>query len=147
MLIREPNGFTFTELLLVLSITFTITSAVIFVGNVYTETQLVNSFLRQLTLDLYAVQSHAIGEQKSARLEFVAGGTEYVALGNTRQLLFRRTLPYNLKLSTNSPMRDVVYNPNGAVVKFGTMQFATDKGEIISVRLQFGRGRVVLPEQ
>jgi len=121
-------------------------TAVIVAGKQYTETQLVNGFLRQLTLDLYAVQSHAMSERKSATLQFVANGTEYVAIGNSRELLFRRTVPNGIVLSENSPMREVSYHPNGAIVKFGPIQFRTKKGDIHSIRLQFGKGRVALPE-
>lgn len=140
------RGFTFTELLIVLSITFTVSTGIIFLGNKITDKQIEDNFLRQFTLDLYAVQSHSFNKGTSAQLQFVTRGTEYVALGSSRQLLFRRTLPKGVKLSSNSPLQEISYNKNGAIVQFGTIQFVTDRGEILSLKLQFGRGRVALPE-
>ncbi|MFC4411132.1 prepilin-type N-terminal cleavage/methylation domain-containing protein [Chungangia koreensis] len=140
------RGFTFTELLIVLTITFTISTAIIFIGKKYNDKEMVDGFLRQFTLDLYAVQSHAFNEGTSTQLQFVSGGTEYVALGNSRKLIFRRSIPKGVKLSANSPMQEISYNKNGTIVHFGTIQFVTDQGDIISLKLQFGRGRVALPE-
>lgn len=140
------NGFTFIELLLVLSVTFLISTAVIIAGKNYSERKIAERFLQQLTLDLYAIQSHALSEQTSAKLEFVAGGREYNGQGKSRVLLFRRELPPAISLSPQSAIREVTYYPTGTVEKFGTMQFITESGEMYTVRLQFGKGRVVLPE-
>jgi len=140
------RGFTFTELLLVLTITFTLFATVLIIGRNYTEKQLTEQAIVQFTLDLYAVQSHAIGKGATSKLQFNSNGGGYVGIGDSRQILFRRTFPKGIMISSGSPLKEIIYTSSGSVDKFGAIQFISDSGKVFTLRLQFGKGRVILPE-
>lgn len=133
-------------MLLVLTISFSLFAAVLVIGRNYSEKQLAEQALVQLTLDLYAIQSLAIGKGVTSKLQFNLNGGGYVGIGESRQILFRRTLPEGISFSSDSPLKEIIYTSSGAIDKFGAIQFISDSGKVFTVRLQFGKGRVILPE-
>ncbi|WP_166462435.1 competence type IV pilus minor pilin ComGD [Psychrobacillus vulpis] len=136
----SQNGFTFIEMLLVLSIVMVITSSVVFVTTSKLEEIEERRFFKQFHLDVQQLQSIAIGEEKYTYLNFFDNGSKYVAK-SANVKLFEYELPAGVRLSKNSNLKEIAFHPNGSIKEFGTLLFETTNGSK-KVTFYIGRGRV-----
>jgi len=139
------KGYSLIELLLVLMIVFVISSSALYLNNRYVEKYAFELFYNQFVLDVRHVQTTALNERRSAHLIFDYGGTEYIGRKSLTEPLFVKKLPTGYSLSQSSTIRNLFFQPNGTLEKFGTLIFNTPSG-IKRVRIYIGKGRMTLEQ-
>lgn len=154
---NKEAGFTFIELLLVLTIMMIICSLSIALGKAKLDERMVNQFLYQLMLDIEQVQSESIGSGVFSYLEFIEDGKKYRAYTlvssedgeyshlNKRRIYFTRELPEGVTYSYSSPLRQIKIDPKGTFSSFGTLVFVTPIG-IKSLIINIVKGRMKIVE-
>ncbi|KOO52131.1 prepilin-type N-terminal cleavage/methylation domain-containing protein [Viridibacillus arvi] len=150
---NKEAGFTFVELLLVLTVTMIICSISLALGKAKLDERMVNQFLYQLMLDIEQVQSESIGSGVFSYLEFIDGGKKYKAYTwdgegdssiNTRRNFFTRELPEGVTYSYSSPLRQIKIDPQGTFSSFGTLIFITPTGnKSLIINIVKGRMKIV----
>lgn len=136
---RNEKGFTFIEMLLVLSIAMITVFSVVFIATSKLEEMEEKKFFKQFHLDIQRLQAIAIGEEKYTYINFVENETKYVAK-SANVKLFEYQMPNGIKLSKNSNLKEIAFHPNGSVKEFGTLLFETRKGnKIVTVYISRGR--------
>ncbi|MFC6039895.1 prepilin-type N-terminal cleavage/methylation domain-containing protein [Paenisporosarcina macmurdoensis] len=138
------KGYSLIELLLVLTIVMIISSSAIYFNNRYVEKQTFELFYNQLKLDVRHVQMLAITEERYMKLVFFeTGGSRYIGRKSVFDAIFERPLPPGYHWSSSSTLKEIAFQPNGTVEKFGTFIFITPDG-LKTVRVFIGKGRMVL---
>lgn len=150
---NKEAGFTFVELLLVLTVTMIICSISLALGKAKLDERMVNQFLYQLMLDIEQVQSESIGSGVFSYLEFIDDGKKYKAytwdgegdsLLNARRNFFIRELPEGVTYSYSSPLRQIKIDPQGTFSSFGTLIFITPTGnKSLIINIVKGRMKIV----
>ncbi|MGE7919413.1 prepilin-type N-terminal cleavage/methylation domain-containing protein [Viridibacillus sp. NPDC093762] len=149
---NKEAGFTFVELLLVLTVTMIICSLCLALGKANLDERMVNQFLYQLMLDIEQVQSESIGSGVFSYLEFFDDGKKYRAytlegegnLINTRRYYFTRELPEGVTYSYSSPLRQIKIDSQGTFSSFGTLVFVTPTGnKSLIINIVKGRMKIV----
>ncbi|MGE7922013.1 prepilin-type N-terminal cleavage/methylation domain-containing protein [Viridibacillus arvi] len=150
---NKEAGFTFVELLLVLTVTMIICSISLALGKAKLDERMVNQFLYQLMLDIEQVQSESIGSGVFSYLEFIDDGKKYKVYTwdgegdssiNTRRNFFTRELPEGVTYSYSSPLRQIKIDPKGTFSSFGTLIFITPTGnKSLIINIVKGRMKIV----
>ncbi|MGE7934590.1 prepilin-type N-terminal cleavage/methylation domain-containing protein [Viridibacillus arvi] len=148
---NKEAGFTFVELLLVLTVTMIICSISLALGKAKLDERMVNQFLYQLMLDIEQVQSESIGSGVFSYLEFIDDGKKYKAYTwdgdssiSTRRNFFTRELPEGVTYSYSSPLRQIKIDPKGTFSSFGTLIFITPTGnKSLIINIVKGRMKIV----
>ena len=120
-----------------------ISSSTVYFSNRYFENRTFELFYNQLRLDVAHIQMTSVTEERYMKLIFESGGSRYVARKSLFDTVFVRDLPSGYRWSSSSTINEVAFQPNGTVVKFGTMAFITPDG-IKTVRVFIGKGRMAL---
>jgi len=153
---NKEAGFTFVELLLVLTVTMIICSLSLVLGKAKLDERMANRFLYQLMLDIERVQSESIGSGIISYLEFIDDGKKYRAYTlvdsegggnsplNTRRYYLTRELPEGVTYSYNSPLRQIKIDSQGTFSSFGTLVFVTPTGnKSLIINIVKGRMKIV----
>ena len=141
---KENGGFTFIEMLLVLTIVGMITTIVSHFALSISEKRNIDQFFTQVIYDIQRVQALAIEEEKSIQILFSDSNrySAYYELGGEK--IFVRNFPEEVKLNIFSNLKKFYIQPNGDVSQFGTIIFHTPNGERkLIVNIQEGRLRLV----
>lgn len=144
-ILGNSKGFTLIEVLLVLSITFVLTSSVLYVSSSYVQRNSLQLFINQFKLDVYHLQSLSISEGIYSTLFFDDTRTSYTTRKSFFEPLAKRTLPKGVTLSNKSSLSEISFHPNGSIEKFGTLTFNTPNGDLL-VRFYIGKGRIAIEE-
>jgi len=134
----NEKGFTMLEMLLVLMIVMVVSSSVLFLISPKMKKVEEERFYKQLHLDILRLQAISIGELGYTVLDFPNNRTKYE--GKMRGvLLFEKEFPKDIRLSSNSSLKDIAFHPNGNISDFGNFLFKTDDGEK-RMTVYIGRG-------
>lgn len=134
----NEKGFTMLEMLLVLMIVMVVSSSVLFLISPKMKKVEEERFYKQLHLDILRLQAISIGELGYTVLDFPNNRTKYE--GKMRgMLLFEKEFPQQIRLSSNSSLKDIAFHPNGNISDFGNLLFKTDDGEK-RMTVYIGRG-------
>lgn len=147
--VREHNekGFTFLELLLVLSVVSILTGLVIPIGNKWVQKTSEKEAIQLLVSTIHSMQSYAMAHEITTIVEFVKDGdrTKYKALTSGNLLVSETYLPEGMRISRSSYLDKVEFHPNGDIINFGKLTLITTSG-IVEIKFQFQRGRVIIGE-
>lgn len=140
---KNDQGFSLIEMLLVLFIVIVVSSIVYKVTYTISEKQAVEQFFNQVQLDIQRMQALAIEEKKTINVLFSDNNT-YKAYYSLDGKIFERSFPSIVQLNIYSNLKNIVIYPNGEVVNFGKIIFYTPFGERqLIVNIQKGRMRIV----
>lgn len=142
--VSKEDGFTLIEMLLVLAVIGILATATMHFAVKKDENLQNDPFFRQFQMDLHSLQSHAMANQISTRLQFTFNGTEYVGSDNYGSVILRRKMPDGYRFKIDNKYR-IVYLRNGNVQGFGTLSFNTPNGDK-SLNVHVGNGRMQLVE-
>lgn len=143
MVRHREAGFTFLELLLVLSIAMLVTLYATKIITEKSDDYKMYLFFRQLENDALRIQIEAMKEKISTRVVFTEGGTKYKGSGRNNSVLFVRDLPKGIVLTSASTMSTIGFTQNGSVIEFGTFVFSNGSKDY-KVRVYIGKGRMKL---
>lgn len=145
--VNSQGGFTFIEMLLVLTITMLISLIGITLGKSHMDRQLEDRFIKQLKADIELTQALSFRYQDYATLTIVQGLNEVrikvPAHGNKDYLV--RKYPTNIQLLPYSTIQSVTYTKELTVQKSGTMYFSINN-RIVKLTVYLGEGRVQIEQ-
>ncbi|RNC99218.1 type II secretion system protein [Lysinibacillus halotolerans] len=141
---KNDQGFSLIEMLLVLFIVIVVSSIVYKVTYTISEKQAVEQFFNQVQLDIQRMQALAIEEKKTINVLFSDNNTYKAYYSLDGKKIFERSFPSIVQLNIYSNLKNIVIYPNGEVVNFGKIIFYTPFGERqLIVNIQKGRMRIV----
>lgn len=142
--IREKeDGFTFLEMLLVLSVLSVLTMIVMPLSANWIQKETEEEAFDAFLASIQYIQAYAMAHQVSTRMEFKYEGTMYIMSIPGKYEFERIYFPTGVKLSDLSPMKIIEFHPNGDMIRTGTMTLETTNG-LKNIRFQFQRGRMII---
>ncbi|RHW38496.1 prepilin-type N-terminal cleavage/methylation domain-containing protein [Lysinibacillus yapensis] len=142
--LKNSNGFTLVEMLLVLYIVLLTTSMVFHATANISEKRIVNQFFQQLMLDIQSAQAVAIEKETPITVRFIDESHFSANFLYSGKIVFERELPKNIKYNKHSNTKAIMFTANGNIGDFGTIRFYTRFGEVrLVVNIQEGRMRII----
>ncbi|HWL13407.1 MAG TPA: competence type IV pilus minor pilin ComGD [Ureibacillus sp.] len=142
--LKNKNGFTLIEMLLVLFIVLLISSIVFKVSMGISEKRDVTQFFNQLVFDLQEMQALAIEKDQTIIFQLHTENKYKANVSGTDQVIVEKVYPKNIKFEAMSNLKRIIINPNGDVSNFGTARFYTPYGETnLITYIKEGRMRLV----
>ena len=142
---KKESGFTFLELLLVLSVVAVITAIILPVGDKWIRSASEEDALQAFTASIQNLQAYSMANQVYTKLDFRDSGKIYVTSVPGKIEFARTTFPEGMRLSDSSRMKAVEFHPNSNIVSSGTLTLETTSG-LTEIRFQFQRGRMIIYE-
>lgn len=146
-MIKNQQGFTLIESLIVLSIFMIISSVTAF--TLKPQTNMVNNeaFISQLKADLLYAQQYAISHQHEVKVNFFPNLSMYSMYeSNDLPPIVVRNYSPSIIVSPGSLQLSFKFNPNGNVDRFGSFRIQTkDKFYLMTVLI--GKGRFYVVEE
>ncbi|PAQ14815.1 hypothetical protein CD798_09150 [Bacillaceae bacterium SAOS 7] len=145
--IRNQQGVSMLEMLIVLSVFLIILSAAMIPFPKMLDNMEKEKFMDQLQADLYLAQSYAISKQEIVNIQFLTTIDSYriKTVNVPSEMLAQRELPDSVRHMEGS-LQEIWFLPNGNTNRFGTMLFKY-KDRYIKVVFQIGKGRFYVEEQ
>ncbi|WP_100402352.1 competence type IV pilus minor pilin ComGD [Bacillus sp. FJAT-42315] len=145
--IRNQQGVSMLEMLIVLSVFLIILSAAMIPFPKMLDNMEKEKFMDQLQADLYLAQSYAISKQEIVNIQFLMTIDSYriKTVNVPSEMLAQRELPDSIQHMEGS-LQEIWFLPNGHTNRFGTMLFKY-KDRYIKVVFQIGKGRFYVEEQ
>lgn len=140
---QYERGFTFIELLLVLTVVSMMSFIVFPLGKQWIEQELTEQAMKELVASIYEMQAYAIAHEQTMRLDFRQSGSIYVVSSIEMGEIDRITLPEGIRFISSSSLHRVEFLPSGDLRASGTLSFRTSSG-VVELRLQLVRGRVLV---
>lgn len=144
--INRESGFTFLELLLVLSIVMVLTAVILPFSEKRLQKVSEEDALQQFIAAVHEAQLYAITHQRIIIVETVDNGDAYKVKEDGLPDLFSGRFPDGMQRTKNSPIRRLEFSPNGYLKKTGNMYFHTQSKGQIKISFQFERGRMKIHE-
>lgn len=143
---KNKNGFTLIEMLLVLFIVLLTASIVFQIMMTVSEKRVADQFFQQVVFDIQEMQALAIEQEQTIVVQF-NNYNQYKAyhLYSTEvDFIFQKDFPQIIKIDTMSNLKRITISPNGNVKDFGTIDFKTPFGEThLIIYIKEGRMRLV----
>lgn len=141
-----PNekGFTFVELLIVLSITLLLGAIVFSYGERGLKNKEIDHYFDQLINDSLYIQTYAVNKKVKTSIEFNVSTHQYTAKNlASNEILFKRAMPVSLKISNSSTVRKIAYNEKGNASYAGRIicEYINGQKEVF---VYIGSGRVYI---
>ncbi|WP_342505183.1 type II secretion system protein [Sporosarcina sp. FSL K6-2383] len=142
---HKEGGFTFLEMILVLSIVSLITFVILPIGDKWIRNASEEDALQAFVAAIHNLQAYSMANNVATRLDFKNSGTMYITLVPGKSEFARMTFPVGMKLSDSSRMKEVSFHANGNIMNSGTLVLETSSG-LTEIRFQFQRGRMIIYE-
>ena len=141
----KEGGFTFLEMILVLSIVSLMTFIIIPIGEKWIRTTSEENGLQALVAAIHNMQAYSMANHVVTRLDFKNSGTMYITLIPGQTEFARTTFPTGMRLADSSRMKTVEFHANGDIINSCTLVLETSSG-LTQIRFQFQRGRMIIYE-
>ncbi|WP_203246921.1 prepilin-type N-terminal cleavage/methylation domain-containing protein [Sporosarcina beigongshangi] len=142
---HNESGFTFLEMILVLSVVSLVTFIILPIGDKWIRSASEEDGLQAFVAAIHNIQAYSMANNVATRLDFKNSGTMYITLVPGKREFVRTTFPMGMRLSDSSSMKAVEFQPNGDIVRSGTLVLETSSG-LTEIRFQFQRGRMIVYE-
>jgi len=142
---NKESGFTFLEMILVLSVVTLMTVIILPIGDKWIRTASEEDGLQAFIASIHNLQAYSMANNVGTRLDFKNSGTMYISLVPGKTEIARTAFPEGMKLSDSSRMKTVEFHGNGNIVNSGTFVIETSSG-LTEIRFQFQRGRMIIYE-
>lgn len=140
--IKNEQGFTLIEMLLVLFIVMCLTGIVTKISLKVAEAKEIERFFAQLQLDIQYIQMSSMLLQGDVSMRFESPTNRYLIRKDMNTIYYERPFPKNVEfVPGRSTFVILRYNANGNVSRAGTLLFYTPQGEK-KVIITLGAGRV-----
>ncbi|WP_194841611.1 type II secretion system protein [Sporosarcina obsidiansis] len=141
---KDEKGFTFLELLLVLSIVV-ILSAVILPFSEKRLYQLSEEdALKSFIVAVHETQLFATTHQEHIRLYFLNGRNSYKSVRGDGTVIVEGQFPDGMMLGESTRLKELNFQPSGNLYPTGRMTIVTKKSGLITISFQFERGRMII---
>ncbi|MFJ7933739.1 prepilin-type N-terminal cleavage/methylation domain-containing protein [Sporosarcina sp. NPDC096371] len=143
--VKKESGFTFLELLLVLSVVTVITAIILPVGDKWIRAASEEDGRQAFIASIQNLQAYSMANQVYTKMDFRDSGKVYVSSVPGKFEFARTTFPEGMRLSDSSRMKVVEFHPNSNIVNSGTLTLESSSG-LTEIRFQFQRGRMIIYE-
>jgi competence protein ComGD len=140
---NTERGFTFIELLLVLTVFTIITLIILPIGDKWIQETSEEAALQSFIASVYSLQSYAIANDVYTQMQFRDSGTMYISSAPGKGVLSRNVFPKGMRVASSSPLAEIGFHHDGDIVKSGTLTIQTNN-RMIQIRFQFQRGRMII---
>lgn len=139
---KRKNGFTFVELLLVLSIVMVVSAVSYFSLRPYNDKRHLDTFMEQLEKDLLFAQMLAMSRQETVRVSFIDDGVYRVITATGEEIMLERHYDEDIIIFFwNTIMsKQVKFLDNGNIQVSGTVKI-TYKNQMYKLIFHLGKGR------
>lgn len=139
------KGFTFIEILIVLTVLSIMLIFSIFILRSYSEYMEKRNFIEQLQADLYYLHAYALNNKEAVTVRFSPTGRQYEALsGRPEETIIKKSIPEAIQIvESNIPVFTIT--PQGTVSNFGKIVFQHHDTRF-SLVFYIGRGRFQIEE-
>lgn len=142
---NKESGFTFLEMILVLSIVSLVTFAIIPIGEKWIRITSEENGMQALVAAIHNMQAYSMANHVVTKLHFTNSGTTYITSVPGKFEFARTNFPAGMNLVSSSRMQEVEFHANGDIIKSGTLALKTSSG-LREIRFQFQRGRMIIYE-
>ncbi|PIC72119.1 hypothetical protein CSV77_02610 [Sporosarcina sp. P16b] len=140
-------GFTFLELMLVLSIMMILTAVILPFSEKHLKKESEEDALKQFIAAVHEAQLYAMTHKGSVALTFSDSGAMYKVERMDRTVTLRSGIfPDGMRMTKQSPLKRLDFAETGYMVKTGKMYFSTQSSGLIFISFQFERGRMIVNE-
>lgn len=144
--IDDQRGFTFLELLLVLSIMMIITAVILPFSEKRLQRVTEEDALQLFIATVHEAQLYAITHKERVSLKFYEGGQKYTVETNDFVDILHGELPSGMHRSKNSPLRQLDFAETGYLIRTGKITINTESKGLVTISFQFERGRMIVYE-
>lgn len=142
----DQRGFTFLELLLVLSIVMILTTVILPFSEKRLHRVTEEDALNQFIATVHEMQLYALTHREHVSLGFKNNGEQYFVTNETGEVIIAREFPEGMRNTKNSPFNRLEFTGTGYMVKTGRMSFFTKSKGVLFITFQFERGRTIVKE-
>ncbi|MBB4825712.1 competence protein ComGD [Sporosarcina luteola] len=143
---NKEAGFTFTELLLVLSIVIVLTMLALPFGGRWVTGQVEDEALQAFISSVYNMQAHSLASGSPTEMTLKNDGSTYIITSYVDGEMGRYDFPKGMGISSMGSMRRLEFNGSGQIRESGTMTLKMTRRSI-EIRFQLQYGRMILYER
>ncbi|ARD46806.1 hypothetical protein SporoP37_00585 [Sporosarcina sp. P37] len=143
-IIRNQLGFTFLELLLVLSIVMILAAVILPFSEKRLQKISEDDALEQFMTTVHKAQLYAITHRERVTLKFENGGTTYKVFTGESEVILEGDFPPGMYLGSSIAFRQLDFAGTGYLQKTGKMIFYTKSRGKMSITFQLERGRMIV---
>lgn len=142
----DDKGFTFLELLLVLSIVVILSSVILPFSEKRLRQITEEDALKQFYSAVRETQLYAITHGESVSLRFAGEGRIYMARDQADELIFQESFPEGMRLGEQTKLKILLFSSTGMLQQTGKMTIVTKTLGTKTISFQFERGRMIINE-
>ena len=140
---HNEHGFTFLEMLLVLSVMAILTIIILPIGDKWIKEKTEREAMQAFIAAIYDMQAYSIAHNAYTRMAIRNGGRDYITYVSSEEIA-RGSFPEGMYYASSVGYR-VEFQGDGNIVNSGTATLVGKSGDF-EIRFQFLRGRVVVYE-
>ncbi|QTD41702.1 type II secretion system protein [Sporosarcina sp. Te-1] len=142
----KESGFTFLELLLVLSIVAILTMLALPFGGKWMTHQAEEEALQVFIASIYKMQSHSLASGSPTEMTLKYDGAVYIITSYVDGEIGRVEFPEGMRVISTGSMRRLEFNGNGQIREPGTIAVKMAR-RTVEIRFQIQYGRMILYER
>ncbi|MDN4609026.1 competence type IV pilus minor pilin ComGD [Sporosarcina highlanderae] len=147
MKVDKQSGYTFLELLLVLSVVIILTIVIIPIGDRWIQKQSEEEALQTLIATIHHAQAYAIAHEAFTSIQFRNSGGAYSLYTPDSVRYSTIDFPEGMRwIANGNRIRAVEFHQNGHIINPGTLIIRTSTGDK-RLTLQLQHGRILVYDQ
>ncbi|WP_158232442.1 type II secretion system protein [Sporosarcina sp. P13] len=143
---RKEHGFTFLELLLVLSIIVILTGVILPFSEKRLQKISEEDALKVFMTFVHETQLYAITHNEPMLITFSGNGVFYRSAKEDKTVILEGQFPTGMRRAESTKLKELYFMPNGNLSPTGTMTFVTQTIGNKKISFQFERGRMIINE-
>lgn len=146
MKMTNENGFTFLEMLLVLSVVAVLTAVILPIGDRWITKQSEEEAMYTFIATIHHAQAYAMANETYTAIRFRNSGRSYSLFAPSSVTYLTVDFPGDMHWVSSSNLNTIEFHPNGGIAKSGTIILRSSLGDK-KLTLQLQHGRVLVYEQ
>ncbi|WP_339250533.1 competence type IV pilus minor pilin ComGD [Sporosarcina sp. FSL W8-0480] len=143
---NNQSGYTFLEMLLVLSVVLILTVVIIPIGDRWIQKQSEEEALQTFIATIHHAQAYAIAHEVHTSITFPNSGRSY-SLHTPNPVTYSTIdFPDGMRWVAGDRLKKVDFHPNGHIINPGTLIIRTSTGDK-RITLQLQHGRMLIYDQ
>ena len=138
---NRQAGYTFLELLLVLSVVVVLTAIILPIGDRWVQAQSEEEALNTFIATIHHAQAYSIANEVHTVIRSHNSGKSYTLFAPSSVMQSATDFPAGMHWSSSSNSMGIIeFHPDGHIIKSGTVILFTTKGrKRLTLQLQHGR--------
>ncbi|WP_301109743.1 prepilin-type N-terminal cleavage/methylation domain-containing protein [Sporosarcina sp.] len=141
---KRQQGFTFVELLLVLSILVVLTAVILPFSEKRLHAMSEEDALKAFMATVHETQLYAATHREHVRLRFSEGGSVYKSFRGDLSVFASGRFPEGMVKVQNTGLAELEFQPSGNMYPTGKLTIRTKNSGTKTITFQFERGRMLI---